>query len=198
MQSSSGGHPRRIIKSFEAKELKKRSFAIKAADIITSFAGSVPFFLANVIFFAVWIIINVGAVPSIAPFDPFPFVMLTTVVSLEAIMLAIFVLMSQNRSSIISSLRDEIQLQMNLVSEQEITKILEILRIIMEKQKIKIDDPEFTEMVKKTDLSYIERQLEKQLNPNAPLFTPEEIAEAVTKPFKQTSHLLRGRDSQKS
>lgn len=194
---SSSGHPRRIIKSFEAKELKKRSFAIKAADAITSLAGSVPFFIANVLFFAIWIGINTGLVPGITPFDPFPFPMLTTVVSLEAIILAIFVLMSQNRQSIISSLRDEIQLQMNLVSEQEITKILEVLKVVIEKQKIKIDDPEFEEMVKKTDLSYIERQLEKQLNPNQPLITPEDLVEAVTKPIKHTSHLLRGRDSQK-
>lgn len=179
------GRPLRIIRSFEAKELKKRPATVKIADSITSFAGSVSFLLINLIFFGSWIFINLGVVPSIKPFDPYPFVMLTTIVSLEAIMLAIFVLMSQNRQSVVSTLREEIQLQINLLAEREVTKILMLVNEVLQKQGIKIEDRELEAMLRETDVSYIERQLEKQLAPSPSGFStfPNKLEE-VSKKFK--------------
>ena len=77
-----------------------------------------------VLFFIVWLLMNTGKISGIVPFDPFPFPLMTTMVSLEAIILTLIVLMSQNRQSFISSLREEIDMQVNIVAEKEITKIL--------------------------------------------------------------------------
>lgn len=172
-----------LVQSFEAKEIKKRPLTIKIADVVTNMAGSVNFLVANILFFATWLFLNSRIIPNIPPFDPYPFVMLTTIVSLEAIMLAIFVLMSQNRQSVISTLREEIQLQINLLAEREVTKTLMLVNKLLEKQGIKVKDEELEAMLKDTDLSYIEKQLEKQLNPPSPNF-PNPLGE-VTKKLRE-------------
>ena len=134
--------------SFEAKLQKNRSFTQKLADEITRIAGSFLFFLINVFFFAGWIIINTNLVTQISPaFDPFPFPLLTTIVSLEAIILAIFVLISQNRQANVDSLREEIHLQINEIAEKEITKSLKLLTEIHAKTVGQSEpDPELERM----------------------------------------------------
>lgn len=153
----------KIIQSFEAKELKKRSWSVRLADDLTSVFGSFLFLTLNIIFFVVWILINTGNLAGIFIFDPFPFPLMTTIVSLEAIILTLIVLMSQNRQSFISNLREEIDMQVNITSEQEITKILQILVKIAEKQGIKLNDKDLEEMLKVIEVSYLERKLEEQL-----------------------------------
>lgn len=144
----------KVFQSFEAKELKKRPFVIKIADYLTSVFGSLTFLLFNVVLFTFWLLGN---------FDPFPYPILTMIVSLEAIFLSIIVLMSQNRQSHVSTIREEMDMQVNLISEREITKILQILTKLAEKQGIKFEDKELTEMLKEIEVSYIERKLEEQL-----------------------------------
>lgn len=153
----------KIIQSFEAKELKKRSWSVRLADDLTSTFGSFSFLTINVAFFIFWILANTGNISGLSVFDQFPFPLMTTIVSLEAIILTLIVLMSQNRQSFISNLREEIDMQVNLMSEQEITKILQILVKIAEKQGIKLNDKDLTEMLKGIEVSYIERKLEEQL-----------------------------------
>src|SRR3990167_10212659 len=169
---------RHLIKSYEAKALKKRSLAVRFADDLTSFFGSIPFLVINGIFFSVWIVINTGLIPITSPFDDFPFPMLTTIVSLEAIILTLIVLMSQNRQSLISTMREEMDIQVNLIAEREITKILKLLTEYMKVKGIKIEDPELEDMLKEIDASYIERSLEKQLTTKSP-----KLVESVTKPI---------------
>ncbi|EKE05006.1 MAG: hypothetical protein ACD_19C00426G0028 [uncultured bacterium] len=152
-----------VVQSFEAKELKKRSWSVRLADDLTSIFGSFLFLTINVIFFIFWILANTGNIPNITPFDQFPFPLMTTIVSLEAIILTLIVLMSQNRQSFISNLREEIDMQVNLTSEREITKILQILVKIAEKQGIRLDDKDLSEMLKEIEVSYLERKLEEQL-----------------------------------
>ncbi|OGM61062.1 hypothetical protein A3A75_02790 [Candidatus Woesebacteria bacterium RIFCSPLOWO2_01_FULL_39_10] len=167
-----------ITQSFEAKALKKRSFGVRFADDLTSLFGSILFLIINATAFVCWILINTGKVPSIPVFDPFPFSMLTTLVSLEAIILTVIVLMSQNRQSLISSMREEIDIQVNLIAEREITKILKLLTEYMKVKGIKIEDSELEDMLKEIDASYIERSLEKQLTTKSP-----KLVESVTKPI---------------
>lgn len=152
-----------IIESLEAKELNSRPFYIKVADYLTNTFGSIAFLILNAIFFAIWIIINTNKVPGITPFDPFPFTLLTMVVSLEAILLSIIVLMSAQRQNYITTLREEMDMQINLISEREVTMVLKLLNKILEKSKVKVDEPELVEMLKETDISYIERRLEEQI-----------------------------------
>ncbi len=154
----------KIIQSFEAKEMKKRPFIIKMADRLTSFFGSVWFLTFNLGLFLFWIIANLGYIKGIQIFDPFPFFFLTTGVSLEAIMLTIIVLVSQQRQSQVGKIREELDMQVNQIAEKEITKALIILKKIAEKQGIKLDDDkELNEMIKGIEVGYIERKLEEQL-----------------------------------
>lgn len=154
---------RHTVKSFRAKALKKRSAVQKFADLLTSSFGTIGFLIVNTIFFITWILINSGKVPGIPIFDPYPYVLLITFVSLEAIFLAIIVLISQNRESQINNLRDELQLQIELISEKEITKVLLLLGEIIKAQKIKLSDPELEQMLKKLDTSRIEKKLNSDL-----------------------------------
>lgn len=153
----------KVIQSFEAKELKKRSWSVRLADDLTSTFGSFSFLTFNTLFFVFWIAMNTGKLNGLPILDPFPFPLMTTIVSLEAIILTLIVLMSQNRQSFISNLREEIDMQVNIASEQEITKILQVLVKIAEKQGIKLDDKDLEEMLKEIEVSYLERKLEEQL-----------------------------------
>ena len=155
---------RQIIRSFEASALKKRSFTTRFADSLTKFFGSIGFLILNLLIFTAWIFLNSGKVPGIPTFDPYPYVLLITMVSLEAIILTTIVLMSQNRQSQIGTLRDELQLQVELITEKEITKILILLKKLMDENKIEIRDEELSEMLETVDTSYIEKELEKQLS----------------------------------
>jgi len=172
--------PRRIITSFEARELKKRSFTVKIADFLTSRFGGVGFLLLNLGFFFFWIIVNSGKIPQIPAFDSFPFLLLSVVVSSYAIILSIIILISQNRENQVNTLRQELQLQVGLITEKEITKILEILKEIAEKQGIKLGDEELEQMIKEIDTSYIERRLEEQLS-GKPEPLIKKVAEEVEK-----------------
>lgn len=168
----------RIIQSLEAKELKKRPWSVRLADDLTSVFGSFFFLTINVLFFLYWILLNTGQIPGMAIIDPFPFPLMTTIVSLEAIILTLIVLMSQNRQSFISSLREEIDMQVNVMAEKEITKILQILHKIAEKQGIKLNDEELEDMLKEFEVSYIERKLEEQMSKNTK-FLIQDMVEKV-------------------
>lgn len=154
---------RQFYRSFEAQALKKRSFSIRIADDLAAIFGSSTFLLLNVVWFFIWIIINTGLLPEIKPFDPFPFGLLTMIVSLEAIVLAAIILVSQNRQSYVASLREELDLQINLIAEEEITKALKVLAEIRAKLGIKEKDPELEEMMQRINTSYIEKTLSEQV-----------------------------------
>lgn len=157
--------PRELIKSYEAKHLKKRPLSIKIADSLTTKFGTLSFLIINAVFFFIWILINTGNVSQIPIFDPFPFIFLTMAVSLEAIFLAVIVLISQNRESQMTKLREEFNLQIDLITEREITKALKLLKEIKEKNETKkAKDVELEKMLEEVDTSYIEKQLEKQLS----------------------------------
>lgn len=184
--TSSPKHSRRLIQSFEAKALKKRSMGVRFADSLTAFFGTFSFLILNILIFALWIAINTGFLPIMKPFDPFPFVLMTTAVSLEAIILSCIVLMSQSRSGVISALREEMQLQVNFYTEREITKILKLMDLLLHKQKIIIkDDPELGEMLKDLDHSFIERKLMEQLTPKE-----SNPLDLVTKPVKEMGKVV--------
>lgn len=179
---------RQIISSFEAKAMRKRTLPVRIADGLTAYFGSIKFFLVNGGIFVAWIVINLGYFrPAIEPFDPFPFILLTMAVSLQAIFLAIIVLMSQNRQGYISSVRDELILQTNLIAEREITKALHLLSDLHKHHGVKRpSDPELESMLKDTDISYIERKLEEQIQ-GAP---PPTLTQVVTEPIIKISETV--------
>jgi uncharacterized membrane protein len=155
---------RNVIESLKKKTDARRTFSEKLADWITAKFGSMTFLAINVIFFAIWLILNTGILPGVKPFDPFPFGLLTTIVSLEAIILAIFVLVSENRAAKIADLREEVDLQVDIITESELTKVLVMLKLLLEKNGIDIsNDPDLEKMLKPTDTEQIEQALEEQV-----------------------------------
>jgi uncharacterized membrane protein len=157
-------YSRRIIRSLKAKADARRSRAEKIADWLTENFGSMPFLVINFLWFSIWIVINVGLIPGIKPFDPFPFGLLTTIVSLEAIGLAIIVLISQNRAAKIADLREEVDLQVDIITEEEITKLIQMVKLLLEKQGIDLsDDEDLPAMLKPTNVRKIETALEQQV-----------------------------------
>ena len=142
---------------------QKRTSSERMADLLTSRLGSTNFLMVNAAFFAAWILVNTGMVPGLEVFDPFPFGLLTMIVSLEAIFLAIIVLISQNRAAKIDDLRDEVDLYVNTTAEKEITKMLELQTKILEKLDVDISlDRELSHMLKPTNLTRVENQIEKE------------------------------------
>jgi len=154
---------RHIIRSFEVEALKKRPVIAKIADFLTSYFGTISFLVVNILVYAIWILGNTGKIPGFPQIDPYPYSFMNSFVSIEAIILAVIVLMSQNRENQRDVLRQELGLQVELISEKEITKILALLKEILAEQKKVKTDPELDEMTKEIDAGYIERKLEEQL-----------------------------------
>lgn len=118
------------IKSWDRRVMLKRTATQRLSDSITRVASSGGSMVAHFAWFVSWIIINLGALPGIEPFDPFPFPLLTMIVSLEAIFLALFVLASQNRLGRQADLRANLDLQIDLLVEREMTAVLQLLNDI--------------------------------------------------------------------
>ncbi len=127
-----------INANHEIKKFKKAED--KAADKITSFAGTMKFVYLHSIWFGIWIVINLGLVGAGVAFDRFPFGLLTLIVSLEAIFLSTFVMISQNRQSAAAEVRSELDYQTDVKAEQEISIIMEALERIATKQGIDVSD----------------------------------------------------------
>ena len=155
----------RAIKAEHSAELRPLE---RVANTLTRWASSTPFLLLHVIWFGSWIGYNSRYVGQVIfgfePFDPFPFGLLTMVVSLEAIFLSIFVLLSQSRESAIAELREELNLQVNLRIEEEVTKTLQLVAGLYTRLGHHIaEDPELREMLQPLDAKAIERQLIEQM-----------------------------------
>lgn len=155
---------RQAIHSLKVKADAKRTWSEKLADWMTVRFGSMGFLGLNVIWFVLWLVINTGLIPALKPFDPFPFGLLTTIVSLEAIILSVFVMISQNRAAKIGELREEVDLQVDIIGEAEMTKLLVMMKLLLEKNGIDIsDDPDLSEMLEPTDPEKIEAVLEEEV-----------------------------------
>jgi CRP/FNR family cyclic AMP-dependent transcriptional regulator len=102
-----------------------RTFFEYGADIVTNFSGSIPFLLFHLAVFISWFPINLGMIPAIKPFDPFPFGLLCMLVSLEAVILSMFVLISQRRENAKDRVRSDIEYDVNLKAEMEIAHLHE-------------------------------------------------------------------------
>jgi uncharacterized membrane protein len=124
----------KVVDQMQRHIIEAESPQERSADRITRFFGSMTFVYLHVIWFGVWILLNIGLIriPYLSEFDPFPFGLLTLVVSLEAIFLSTFVLISQNRQSRISERRADLDLQINLLAEQKTAKIIEMLDQVIE------------------------------------------------------------------
>jgi uncharacterized membrane protein len=145
------------------KEMEqRRSLQDKMADTITKTAGSMTFIICHAVWFLLWMTYNVGLWGGGVPFDKWPFGLLTMIVSLEAIFLSAFVLVSQNRMSRVNDKRDDLDLQVTLLGEYEVTKILKILDAIGNKLGVEMNDPELRELEMEISAKNVLREMERQ------------------------------------
>ena len=125
----------RTIIQLRLQAARARSVQNRLADAITAFSGRMAFVYMHMAWFGVWILLNTGHL-GVRPFDPFPYGLLTMVVSLEAIFLATFVLISQNRLSEEAEHRADLALHIGLLTEHELTRVLQMLDAIQDKMAI--------------------------------------------------------------
>ena len=155
------------IKLWERATLQARSRAEQLGDWIAGTAASGPVLLLHVVWFGVWVSTNVGLIPGVTPFDPFPFPFLTMTVSLEAIFLALFVLASQNRLARQSDKRSQLDLQVNLLAEREMTAVLQLLRDIASHLDVptSVTSAQLRDLAAKTDLEDLTKRIEEFPDP---------------------------------
>ena len=160
---STTGRNIKEICELEKTALERRSLSARMGDAIASHAGRMWFIVLHLVWFTVWVFLNVNPKGHVA-FDPFPFSLLTMIVSLESIFLSLFILMSQTRSGIQADQRNHLDLQINLLAEEENTKILQMLQAICAHHKLAIaNDPEIREMAQRTEVKDVVTQLKDNL-----------------------------------
>ena len=151
----------KIVRKLEESAKQERTKADLVAERIANFCGSMTFVWVHIVWFGGWIGFNI--IPGLPHIDPFPFTFLTLVVSLEAIFLSTFILISQNYDAKISERRNHLDLQINLLSEQENTRMLALLRAIAERVGCEIPhEPEIASLSEETDPERVAAQIEQR------------------------------------
>jgi uncharacterized membrane protein len=178
-ERTAGGTERRMRRSagintafraIKAQHASNRSPMEVMADRMIGFASSTPFLVIHAFAFIAWIFWNLP-ISGLPQFDPYPYGMLTMTVSLEAIFLSIFVLMTQSRESKIGELREELTLQVNLRMEEEITKTLHLVAGLYSRLGLQLaDDPELKAMLEPLDPKRMETDLAEQISASMPQF----------------------------
>lgn len=123
----------------------ERSLSLRMADRVTRFAGSMASVCVHLVLFGGWVVFNSGLIPGVTPIDPFPFILLAMVASVEAIFLSTFVLISQNRQATLDEDRAELDLQVGLLTEHELTKLTRAVRRIGCQLQVDVDELESIE-----------------------------------------------------
>ena len=149
------------IARLEAEQIRARSLTERIAGVVTRAAGTAAFAIIHVIWFAGWIVINGGFASRVKPFDPFPFSLLTMIVSLEAIFLSIWILISQNQMSRQAERREHLDLQINLLAEQESTSTLRVVNRIAE--HLGLDVPREEALTTETNIERLASAVEETL-----------------------------------
>jgi uncharacterized membrane protein len=152
----------------EQEFLEKRTLSERAGDAVAALAGSLIFVMIHILLVLTWVLLNVEGVRGIPRFDPYPFSLLGVIVSVEAVVLSSFILMRQNRMSKRAERRDHLNLQVDLISEKEITKLLQMVRAICQSMGLKqiADDQELREFSQATSVEKLTQRLEDTLPDN--------------------------------
>ncbi|MBS7700069.1 MULTISPECIES: DUF1003 domain-containing protein [unclassified Chelatococcus] len=126
----------RALRQQADAEDKRSGWGDRIADVMTAFTGSMSFAVIHLLIVACWIVVNIGLVPWLPAFDQ-SFIILATAASVEAIFLSTFVLISQNRASVVSRRQAALDLQINLLTEHELTRVLRLVRAMAEQLGVK-------------------------------------------------------------
>jgi uncharacterized membrane protein len=153
------------IAKLEHEALLRRTLTERASDAITKFIGSTAFLLLQVLLVLTWSAINIGFIPGVKAFDPFPFGILALVISSESVVLTIFVLISQNRMARQAEKRSHLDLQVGMLAEQELTAMLQMQHKICQRLGIDVESAkqELKGFSDATDVSKLASDLEDKL-----------------------------------
>ena len=158
-------HNINAIAKLEHDALERRSPTERVSELITKFVGNTVFLLAQLILISAWILVNLGVIPGVAAFDPFPFGVLALIVSSEGVFLTVFVLISQGRMARQSDRRSHLGLQVSMLSEQELTTILQMLQKLCQHMGVNVDSSkqEVQSFSKTTEIHKLASELEDKL-----------------------------------
>jgi uncharacterized membrane protein len=153
------------IAKLENDALGRRSFTERVSDVITRFVANVGFLAAQLVLIFGWSLVNLHVIPGLKAFDPYPFGILALVVSSESVFLTIFVLISQSRMARQSERRSHLDLQVGMLSEQELTAILQMLQKLCQHVGVNVDasQQELQSFSKTTDVHKLASELEDKL-----------------------------------
>ena len=153
------------VAKLEQEFLAQRTLLERIADAIAGFVGSMPFVCLHLLWFAAWGAVNLGWFPVVTPFDPWPFILLALIVSCEGVLLSTFVLMKQNRMSLAADKRAHLNLQIDLLAEKEITKILQMQRLLCARLGVEevLEDREVTDLSRETAVETLAEELHERL-----------------------------------
>ena len=153
------------IAKLEHEALSRRSTTERASDAVTKFIGSIAFLLLQILLVLGWSAANLNFIPGVKPFDPFPFGILALVISSESVVLTIFVLISQNRMTRQAERRSHLDLQVGMLSEQELTTMLHMQQKICQRLGIDVESAkhELKGFSDATDVSKLASELEDNL-----------------------------------
>jgi uncharacterized membrane protein len=153
------------IAKLEHDALGRRTPTERVGDGITKLVGHLGFLLAQFTFIVGWCLVNLHLIPGIKAFDPFPFGVLALVVSSEGVFLTVFVLISQGRMARQAERRSHLDLQVGMLSEQELTTILQMLQKLCQHMGVNVDasKQEVQSFSKTTDVSKLASELEDKL-----------------------------------
>ena len=155
----------RSVTEMETSLEAHRTLVDRIADVIGGFSGSMTFVFLHIAWFIAWFVFNTLPL-GIKHFDPYPFILLAMIVSVEGVLLSTFVLMKQNRMQQRIDVRDKLDLQINLLSEKEITKTLQLLRAIADKLEVvpsSEEDKELKEMAATTSVDMLAKQIQPEI-----------------------------------
>jgi uncharacterized membrane protein len=153
------------IAKLEHDALDRRTLTERASDVITKLVGNVGFLLAQLLLISGWCLVNLHVIPGLKAFDPFPFGVLALVVSSESVFLMTFVLISQSRMARQAERRSHLDLQVGMLSEQELTTVLQMLQKLCQHMGVNVDSSkqEVQSFSKTTDVHKLASELEDKL-----------------------------------
>ena len=153
------------IAQLEHDALGRRTSTERVSDVMTRLVGNMGFLLAQLLLISSWSLLNLHLIPGLQAFDTFPFGILALVVSSESVFLTIFVLISQSRMARQSERRSHLDLQVGMLSEQELTTILQMLQKLCQHVGVNVDSSkqEVQSFSKTTDVHKLASELEEKL-----------------------------------
>lgn len=176
------------IAQVERQLLDQRSRTDRLGEGVARFFGSLSFIAAHVLFIAGWVLLNTNMIPGVSPFDPYPFAFLSLVVGIEFILLTTFVLMNQKHQMRRSEQWANLHLQLSMLTEQEVTKSLQMLHLICRHMRLNEpeQDQEVNELCQATSVTALVDEIGKVRELGQAL--ADEISETETPRVEEPPH----------